>query len=125
METAEAEPIDYMLLITEPVSHFANFTQEQQDDLDERHRVFVKQIADAGAEIIAGDPLNMPAPQSRFTPDPAGGPVLVTDGPFAETKEVVLGYYKIRVDSEAIARELAALCPTAGYVDLRKVGLDT
>jgi len=114
--------MEYMLLITEPVSHFENFTNEQWDELDERHRVFAQQIADAGGEIVFSDPLAAPQPRSRFTPTIDG--VLVSDGPFAETKEVLLGYYKIRVESEEVARELAALCPTAGYVDLRLVGLD-
>ena len=114
--------MEYMLLITEREDHFTNFTQEQWDVLDERHRVFAKQIVDAGAEIVFSDPLAATEPQSRFTPTADG--VLVTDGPFAETKEVVLGYYKIRVATPEVARQLAALCPTAGYVDLRRVGLD-
>jgi len=111
--------MEYMLLITERASHFDNFTGEQWQQLGARHGAFVQQIEDAGAEVIISDQLAID-PQSRFTPAPEG--VLVTDGPFAETKEVVLGYYKIRVDSEQTARELAALCPTAGYVDLRRVG---
>ena len=118
----EALPMEYLLLITERVDHFTTFTNEQWEELDERHRVFAQQIVDAGGEILFSDPLHAPEPQSRFTPSDKG--VLVTDGPFAETKEIVLGYYKITAPSEAVARELAALCPTAGYVDLRRVGLD-
>ena len=113
---------DYMLLITERVDHFTEFTPQMWEVLDERHRVFVQQIADAGGEILASDPLKAPRPRSRFTPTADG--VLVSDGPFAETKEVLLGYYKIRIDDEQAARELAAQCPTAGYVDLRLVGLE-
>jgi hypothetical protein len=111
--------MEYLLLITERADHFTSFTQEQWAVLDERHRVFAQQIADAGGEILFSDPLSAPEPQSRFTPTADG--VLVTDGPFAETKEVVLGYYKIRVESAEVARELASLCPTAGYVDLRRI----
>lgn len=113
--------MEYMLLITERVDHFTDFTPEQWELLDERHRQFAQKIVDAGAEIVFSDPLKAPRPRSRFTPTVDG--VLVTDGPFAETKEVLLGYYKIRVDSEQTARELAAQCPTAGWVDLREVGL--
>ncbi len=112
---------DYMLLITERVDHFTEFTPEMWEVLDERHRAFVQQIADAGGEILASDPLKAPRPRSRFTPTADG--VLVSDGPFAETKEVLLGYYTIRVANEDVARELAVLCPTAGYVDLRELGL--
>ena len=114
--------MEYLLLITERADHFTDFTKEQWDALDERHRVFAQQIVDAGGEILFSDPLAAPKPRSRFTPTADG--VLITDGPFAETKEVVLGYYKIRVESEQIARELAAQCPTSGYVDLRLVGLE-
>jgi hypothetical protein len=114
--------MEYMLLITEREAHFADFTPEQYEQLDERHRVFAQQIVDRGGEILFSDPLAAPEPRSRFTPTIDG--VLVSDGPFAETKEILLGYYKIRVDSEEVARELAALCPTAGYVDLRRVGMD-
>jgi hypothetical protein len=111
---------DYMLLITERVAHFENFTPEQEAELDAKHRAFAATIAESGAEILSSDPLELPAPQSRFTPQD-DGTVLVTDGPFAETKEVLLGYYTLRVRDEAHARQLAALCPTAGYVDLMKV----
>jgi hypothetical protein len=111
---------EYMLLITEREAFFDNFTPEQEAELDERHRRFAATIIETGGEIIFSDPLDATMPGSRYTPAEDGA-VLVTDGPFAETKEIVLGYYKIRVRDEAHARELAALCPTAGYVDLRKV----
>ena len=109
-----------MLLITERVAHFENFTPEQEAELDAKHRAFATAIAESGAEILFSDPLDAPAPSSRFTPQ-GDGTVLVTDGPFAETKEVLLGYYKLRVRDEAHARHLASICPTAGYVDLMKV----
>ena len=48
------------------------------------------------------------------------GERVVTDGPFAETKEIVLGFYLLEVADVAQARELAALCPTMGHVDLRR-----
>ncbi len=47
--------MEYTLLITEPVAHFDGFTKEQRDVLDERPRVFVKQVEDAGAEILFSD----------------------------------------------------------------------
>ena len=110
---------EYLLLIMERVAHFENFTPEQEAVLDEKHRDFAAAIAASGGEVLMSDPLDAPGPLSRFTP--ADGEVLVTDGPFAETKEILLGYYKLRVRDDAHARELAALCPTAGYVDLMHV----
>lgn len=40
---------------------------------------------------------------------------VVTDGPFAETKEVLGGYYLIDVDNLDDAIEAAARCPGAAY----------
>ena len=55
----------------------------------------------------------------------AGEKTRVTDGPFAETKEVVGGYYLIEAKDEAAAVGLVRDCPhleCAGVVELREVG---
>lgn len=50
------------------------------------------------------------------------GRILVTDGPFAETKEIVGGYYVIEAASRAQAIGLAKRCPHAkwGTVEVRE-----
>jgi len=48
----------------------------------------------------------------------------IIDGPFAETKELVLGYIEILAEDEEDARSIAALCPTIPYgfkVELRPI----
>jgi hypothetical protein len=54
-----------------------------------------------------------------------GGDVLVTDGPFAETKEVLSGFYLVEADSEARALELARQIPTlsqmGGAIEVRPI----
>jgi hypothetical protein len=53
-------------------------------------------------------------------------PPLVIDGPFAETKEQLLGFYVIEVadldEALAVARELAAVNPGGAY-ELRPIAL--
>jgi hypothetical protein len=48
-----------------------------------------------------------------------GGPFLITDGPYAETKEQILGFYMVDLDSPddvmEFAKELAAVNPGGGY----------
>lgn len=53
----------------------------------------------------------------------AGGKPLVTDGPFAEAKEVLGGYWMIRVRSKAEAIEWAKRCPALGneVIEIRQV----
>ena len=61
----------------------------------------------------AGDPL---APTSAATTIRVrDGQRLTTDGPFAETKEVLGGYYIIETDDLDQALEAAARCPGALY----------
>jgi hypothetical protein len=52
-------------------------------------------------------------------------PAVVLDGPFAETKEQLLGFYVVNVASQdeaaAIARELAAVNPGGGCYEIRPV----
>jgi hypothetical protein len=48
----------------------------------------------------------------------------VIDGPFAETKELVLGYIEIKAEDEEDARKIAASTPTIPYgfkVELRPI----
>jgi hypothetical protein len=55
------------------------------------------------------------------------GETLVLDGPFAETKEQLLGFYTIEADNldeaVAFAREISDANPAAGSYEIRPVGL--
>ncbi len=55
------------------------------------------------------------------------GEALVIDGPFAETKEQLLGFYTIECDDleEAVgfARELSDANPSGGCYEIRPVGM--
>src|SRR5579864_506326 len=53
----------------------------------------------------------------------SGGKPLITDGPFAETKEVLGGYWMIRVASREEALAWASRCPAADgdVIEVRQV----
>jgi hypothetical protein len=54
----------------------------------------------------------------------AGGEMLVTDGPFADTKEIFGGYYLIEAENLDRATEIAARIPAlrlGGSVEIRPV----
>jgi hypothetical protein len=67
-----------------------------------------EQLQKAGV-LLALDGLHPPAMGARVSF--AGGKVKVTDGPFAEAKEVVGGYWMIQVKSREEAIEWAKRCP--------------
>jgi hypothetical protein len=52
------------------------------------------------------------------------GAVVVTDGPFAESKESLAGYWIVDVESEARALEIAStvVAFTEGPIEVRQVG---
>src|SRR4051794_35916920 len=107
----------WMLLIVEDPTIFENWSKERWAEHDAHHREFSDAVTAAGATVLASEPLDVAA--ARFRPEIPYTAPIVTDGPFTEAKEVMLGFYLLEVADEAQARELAALCPTVGYVELR------
>jgi hypothetical protein len=71
--------------------------------------------------LVALDGLHPPSMGARVS-FPKGKPV-VTDGPFAEAKEVLGGYWMIRVNSRAEAIEWAKKCPAGEneVIEIRQV----
>jgi hypothetical protein len=71
--------------------------------------------------LLALDGLHPPSAGARVSFP--GGKAKVTDGPFAEAKEVVGGYWMIQVKSKAEAIEWACRCPGSEneVIELRQV----
>jgi hypothetical protein len=79
-----------------------------------------EQLQKAGV-LLALDGLHPPAEAARVTF--AGGTPQVTDGPFAEAKEVVGGYWMIQVRSREEAIQWATRCPAGPneMIEVRQV----
>jgi hypothetical protein len=71
--------------------------------------------------LLALDGLHPPAMGARVSF--SGGKPKVTDGPFAEAKEVIGGYWMIQVRSKAEAIEWASRCPASDneVIEVRQV----
>ena len=115
---------EYIVLIREPEWDPSNVSEDDWKAATAAHAAFAQAVAEAGAQILGGDALMPTATAVKITPARDGAPAVFTDGPFIETKEYVTGYYKIGVRDAAQARELAALVPTGGWVELFPV-MDT
>ena len=102
----------YMLLIySEPGVPEFDSDDEQQAHMGEWFE-FTQRIVESG-EMISGEPLQ--GVETATTVSVRDGETIVTDGPFAETKEVLGGYYLVDVDGLERAQELAAALPSAKY----------
>jgi hypothetical protein len=76
---------------------------------------------EAQGVLVASDPLA--PPRSATTLRERSGRLVMTDGPFAETREWLGGYFIVRCDDLDEALRLAALCPTVarGAVEVRPI----
>lgn len=75
----------------------------------------------ASGELVVSEALTDPARTTRISV--REGQVLTTDGPFAEAKELLAGFYLVDVDTHDRAVEIAARIPEAqlGLVEVRPV----
>ncbi|HEX6134424.1 MAG TPA: YciI family protein [Longimicrobiales bacterium] len=72
---------------------------------------FNRQLTESG-ELVGGEGLAEPAEARVVRAGKAGAPV-VTDGPFAEAKEFLAGYWIVDVESAERAYEIAAQASAA------------
>lgn len=108
----------YMMLIYGGEGSFENATEAEQQAELQRWFDYSNDMQQAGV-MIAGDALMPTATATSVRV--RDGKDLVTDGPFAETKEALGGYYLMDVPSVDEAIAWAKRCPGATYgtIELR------
>ena len=108
----------YMLLIYQPSDY--DPTAEERAANFPKWSAYTEELQGAGI-MLAGDALH-PA-ESATTVRVRDGETQITDGPFAETKETLGGYYLIEVADLDTALKYAAKMPniTYGSVEVRPV----
>ncbi|MFP5071433.1 YciI family protein [Pseudonocardia nantongensis] len=96
-------------------------TVDEQGVADEfrLHEEFMAAVTAAGASVVGGEALERSSTASTVRRGGGTGP-LVTDGPFADTKEALGGFYVIDAPDLDVALRLAAACPS-GNVEVRPV----
>ncbi|MET1231707.1 MAG: YciI family protein [Candidatus Limnocylindrales bacterium] len=112
--------MQYLLLIyTEEIDPATVPAADQEAEMT-AYRAFTREVTDRGY-MRGGDALE---PSSTATTVRVReGRTLISDGPFAETKEVLGGYYLIDCPDLDTAIEMAAKIPSAarGSIEIRPV----
>lgn len=96
---------------------FETMSPEEMQQSMQRWMDWIQGGTEAGWLIDGGDALNPGG--AVVNPD-----LTVTDGPFAESKELVGGYSMVEADSLEAAAELAKTCPmpaAGGTVEVRQL----
>ena len=115
--------MQYMLLIYSEPATWQAMSPEQSRELTGAYFTYTEELRDSG-KLVAGDALQPIATATSVRV--RDGKSLTTDGPFAETKEVLGGYYLIDVESLDEALDWAARIPGAkiGTIEVRPVVTD-
>jgi len=110
----------YVLLIYGSESDYARMTQEERAALMQAHNTFANEVQKRGL-LTGGAPLQPTS--TATTVRVRNGKTLITDGPFAETKEQLAGLYVLNCKDLDEAIEMAVKIPDAliGSVEIRQV----
>lgn len=108
----------YMLLIYTAEQALAGLTKEEGADLMHAFMTFTQEIRDSGHHV-AGDALQ--SIRTATTVRVRDGKTMTTDGPFAETREQLGGYYVVEAKNLDEALKIAARIPSAklGSIEVR------
>jgi hypothetical protein len=101
----------YLLLIYANEADMQAATKAETDQMHAAYGAYTEAMQKAGV-IVGGERLRPTT--SASTVRIAGGKTQVLDGPYAETKEQLGGYYMIDVPDLDAALSWAARCPGAG-----------
>ena len=114
--------MQYMILIYGDEKAYSQLSQDEMGKVYGEYMAYNKALAEAGV-LVGGASLQSIA--TATTVRVRNGKTTTTDGPFAETKEQLGGYYIVDVPNLDAALKWAAKCPGAGHgtCEVRPLGI--
>jgi hypothetical protein len=111
----------YLLLIYHAENALANNTKSDMEALYSHHLAMQEKSRAAGAFVGAS---RLEMPDTATTLRQENGQFITTDGPFAETREVLVGYYLLECANLDEAMAYAKMLPyfETAAVEIRPVG---
>lgn len=110
----------YMLLIYHDETGWAGKSESERQEIYAEYRQLIGELSSRG-QYVAGDQLQPAATATSVRV--REGKQMVTDGPFAETREQVGGFFMIEANNQQEATSIAARIPSArmGTIEVRPV----
>jgi hypothetical protein len=114
--------MQYMILIYGNEKAYAGQSEEEMGKVYGAYMAYNQELAKAGVLVGAA---SLQSITTATTVRVKGGKTTTTDGPFAETKEQLGGYYIVNVANLDEALKWAAKCPGAngGSCEVRPLGI--
>ena len=112
----------YMLLLHQAPNYNVDLPREKMLEMTKRYMSWAESLGAKG-KLAGGEKLT--AGGVRLVKSKDGKPV-VTDGPYAELKDVVGGYFVIEAKDQAEAETIAKDCPhvaiaSANWIEIRPI----
>ncbi|THD79847.1 MAG: YciI family protein [Phenylobacterium sp.] len=104
--------MQYLLLLHSEEAGWSQMTPEEQAQGMAAYSAFTQALKDAGALVASA---RLSPSSGAKTVQTKGGKSVTMDGPFAETKEQVAGFYLIEAPDMAAASRWAEQCPGSGH----------
>jgi hypothetical protein len=111
----------YVALVYSNPGAFEALSQTERDELMSEADAYLKEFTESG-ELLSGG-VALADPSTAKTVRVRNGLPAVTDGPFAEAKEQLAGYYVLDTDSLERATEIVVHDPAARFwaVEVRPI----
>jgi hypothetical protein len=110
----------YMMILHDSTTALAAFSPEEIQRIVQRYQKWSGKVAAAG-KLAGGEKLRDEGGRHLTA---AGGKLVVRDGPYAEVKEIIGGYFIIEAADYDEAVRLSSDCPhlaLGGRIELREV----
>jgi hypothetical protein len=106
-------PVKYVLLIYSNPESWASLSAEQREGLSRAHDDLTRELSEQGLLVSAA---GLADPITSRTVSVRDDTTTTTDGPYAEAKEHLAGFYLVECDDIDQAIGYAARMPDAKYV---------
>ncbi len=114
----------YLILLPAPEAEWAKLPASEHEKGMASHGQFHADLQAGGHAIVAVSPLEPSAQATSMRPDGLGG-TLVTDGPFTESVEQIVGFYLVETDDDADLRAACERFAARGeHIELRRLATE-
>jgi hypothetical protein len=111
----------YLILLPAPEAEWAALPAEVHEKGMRSHGEFHEDLRAGGHTMVVAGPLE-PSDRATSMRPGADGEALVTDGPFSETAEQVVGFYLVDSEDEADLRATCERFAARGeHIELRRM----
>lgn len=112
----------FLVLLPAPEAEWAQLPPEEHEKGMRSHQQFHADLAAGGHSIVATSPLEPSAQAISMRPGRDGGPALVTEGPFTESAEQIVGFYLLESeDGDDLRRICEEFAARGEYIEFRRM----